>query len=271
MLTFDVYLRESGLNLKKIRLVRHQDTRKSASCTPYELWRQDTQKFELYQRIQQRDVFDGLDAIASFAVTPFNECLFIGLYAVEGKTVAPSGLIDPISAEDVGGRNMYSLVRRAELSEYIGRLIIKWGSGFRAWIQLAEGSEKEVIEIRRSDYDPPFPGFMQFKSSFSALPNLPQRWQETLSAVAGVYLLTHTDGRYYVGSAQGEQGFWGRWSNYVATGHGGNVKMKELPECDYQVAILEVCSTSASEEEILESEKLWKLKLSTRQFGLNAN
>ncbi len=260
---------ESGLSLKRVRLVRHQDTRKTASCTPYELWRRDRQKFELYQNIQRRNVFDGLDAIASFAVTPFGECLFIGLYAVKGKTVAHSGLIDPISAEDAGGRNLYRLTRQDALSEYIGRLIIDWGSGFRSWVQLAESSKKEVIEIRRSDDDRAFPGFMQFQSSFSELPNLPPRWQEALSAVSGIYLLTHTDGRHYVGSAQGEQGFWGRWSNYVATGHGGNVKMKELPECDYQVTILEVCSTSASTEEILKNERLWMRKLSTREFGLN--
>ena len=45
-----------------------------------------------------------------------------------------------------------------------------------------------------------------------------------LSAVSGVYLLVHPEsGKLYVGKAVGTEGFWGRWEQYVASGHGGNL------------------------------------------------
>ena len=59
-------------------------------------------------------------------------------------------------------------------------------------------------------------------------------WRQVLSAVKGVYLITDTStGRLYVGSAYGEEGIWGRWSEYVSTGgHGGNVSLQELIQRD---------------------------------------
>ncbi len=78
-------------------------------------------------------------------------------------------------------------------------------------------------------------------------------------------------GKQYVGSAYGEGGFWARWENYAGSGHGGNVRMKGLPNRDYQVSVLEVASSSAALEEIVGRESRWKERLLTRKFGLNEN
>jgi hypothetical protein len=87
-----------------------------------------------------------------------------------------------------------------------------------------------------------------------------------------VYLLTNPEtGKQYVGSARGADGFWGRWEAYVASGHGGNRRMQEVPAADYQVTILEVAASSAGPESLDEMETRWKLKLLSRKFGLNAN
>jgi len=272
VLNFDVYLREAGVDLDTTRLVRHQDTRKTSRFTPYELWHKNPTDFELYQRIQAREIFRGIRTIASFVANPMNECLFVGLYSVEGQSTATEDIKDPISGEVATGLYLYDLCKLQLLSEYDGRLFIDWGQGYRAWVQLAKGSQKLVTEVRRAASDPPFPGFLAFRSRLSELPKFPLSWRETLSAVSGVYLLTHPEtGKQYVGSAQGVNGFWGRWETYVASNHGGNVKMQDIPEADYYVTILEFASSSAGVDEIFKMENLWKSKLHTRVFGLNAN
>jgi len=158
------------------------------------------------------------------------------------------------------------------LKDCAGRLLIEWGSGYRAWVQRAHQQDKPVLELRREAIDPPFPGFLKFRERLSLLPSVPQSWRQVLSAVSGVYLLTCVKtGARYVGSADGETGFWGRWEAYVVSGHGGNRRMIEMPKSDYQVTILEVASSSTERKDLIDMENLWKAKLLTREFGLNGN
>ena len=88
----------------------------------------------------------------------------------------------------------------------------------------------------------------------------------------GVYLLTCPKTKeQYVGSATGDAGFWGRWQEYVQTGHGGNVALKSRDPSDYQVSILEVAGTSASTDDVKTMEGRWQCKLQSREMGLNRN
>jgi hypothetical protein len=113
---------------------------------------------------------------------------------------------------------------------------------------------------------------LDFCEKLSELTLVPLSWREALSSVGGVYLLTSPEtGKQYVGSAQGSGGFWARWEDYVASGHGGNRRMQEVPVADYQVTVLEVASSSAGAEVLLQMENRWKRKLLSRKFGLNAN
>jgi hypothetical protein len=164
------------------------------------------------------------------------------------------------------------LVLSPKLEEYRGRLVIEWGKGYRSWVQLARKKEKTIVEIHRSASEPPFPGFLDFRERLNTLTGVPESWRAALSAVSGVYLFIHPDtGKQYVGSAQGVGGFWGRWEQYVASGHGGNKRMQDIPAADYQVSVLEVASSSAGTDALLKMEERWKQKLLTRKFGLNAN
>jgi hypothetical protein len=87
-----------------------------------------------------------------------------------------------------------------------------------------------------------------------------------------VYLLTCPKTKeQYVGSAMGDDGFWGRWQDYVQTGHGGNVALKSRDPSDYQVSILEVAGTSATHDEIGAMEGRWQRKLQSKDMGLNRN
>lgn len=271
MIKFNTLLRDEGLDPTNVKLVRHQD-RRPGCPTPYQLWRAGDGQFELYQRIQGRAVFEGAQMLASFVATPLNETLFVGLFAINGVGTVPPGTPDPISGKNVGGLHFYALAPALELAEYRGRLTVKWGEGYRAWVQLARKRNKEVVEIRRTVGDPPFPGFLDFCERLSGLAAVPLSWRELLSSVGGVYLLTcPKSGMQYVGSAQGSSGFWGRWEEYVASGHGGNRRMREVPAADYQVTVLEVASSSAGSDVLVQMENRWKQKLLSRKFGLNAN
>ena len=99
-----------------------------------------------------------------------------------------------------------------------------------------------------------------------------------LGAVAGIYLITDTaTGDQYVGSAAGSGGVLSRWRAYVNTKHGGNKKLKALlrrrPKAyrHFQYSLLRTLPRTMTPKEVVELENLYKEKLGSRAFGLNAN
>lgn len=270
MFSFSSLLSAEGVDPSQVKLVRHQDSRHLR--TPFELWRAKDGSFETYQRIQGRRCFEGAKYLASFVATPLNETIFVGVFSIRGIGQPPAGLVDPISGTRTRAKVFYDLTDSKILAEYRGRIVIDWGSGYRSWVQRAGKQPKPVLEIRRHETEPPFPGFLAFATPLNRLSSVPISWRTALGAVCGIYLLTcPRTGKHYVGSASGREGFWSRWQNYVASGHGGNVLMKKHAPVDFQVTILEVVSSSTSSEELVRLESRWKQKLKSREFGLNAN
>src|SRR5262245_2258206 len=97
---------------------------------------------------------------------------------------------------------------------FIGRLLIDWGPGDRAWVQRADQQNKGVTELRTEFKEPEFPGFLNFIEPLSRLDRLPKSWATVLKSSRGIYLLTcPTTKEQYVGSATGEGGFWTRWQD----------------------------------------------------------
>lgn len=103
-------------------------------------------------------------------------------------------------------------------------------------------------------------------------------WQQGLAGVFGIYLITdERGGQHYVGSASGAQGLLQRWSNYAATGHGGNKRLAEMlaatagRELDLRFTLLEVLPAGTSRQEVIQRESYWKVALGSRTFGLNLN
>lgn len=269
MITFNTLLADTGLDPVQVKLARHQDNRFDRS--PYDLWKAEDGSFETYQSLQAKLRFSNAVYLASFVATPLNETLFVGLYRIGNVRPAPAKVIDPLSATGDRDRYLYSLKRLPEMNEYSGRLLIEWGPGKRTWVQLARKQSKPVIELRRNAGEPPFPGFLDFHERLSGLKSIPESWRLALSAVRGVYLLScPRTGMNYVGSAGGESGFWGRWEQYVASGHGGNKRMMEVPASDYQVSILEIVSSTTTMPELIRMENRWKQKYLTRTHGLNS-
>jgi len=58
-------------------------------------------------------------------------------------------------------------------------------------------------------------------------------WRTALSSVQGIYLIADSsNGKQYVGKADGSEGILGRWRAYAGDGHGGNMALRELAGLD---------------------------------------
>jgi hypothetical protein len=277
---FNSVLRDAGLDPAKVTLVRHQDTRAAKGRSPFELWREGSGIFEDYlshQDTYNRSKFCRVQKWATFVGTPAGKTLFVGLYhaTLKGtlKKDRPKPHMDGM--DKAGTCDVYEVRREPQLADLIGKLVINWGDGPRAWVQRADsdtGKRKVVTELHNKFEEEPFPGFMHFMAPLSQLEALPIAWAEVLKSNKGIYLLSCPKTyEQYVGSATGEHGFWQRFVEYARTGHGGNVVLKRRDRSDYQVSILEVAGSEAGDAQIAKMESLWKKKLQTREMGLNGN
>jgi len=274
---FNSLLRESGIELSHVRLLRHKDKRAEKGLSPYELWRDTPSQFELYQStqaIENRPRFSG-SYWASFVGTPSDATLFVGLYSAKYLGLLANDQPKPhISGEvDIAGScDVYELIPDPRFSDLAGRLFIEWGEGKRSWIQRADKQDKVITEVLAKFEEPDFPGYLNFIESLSNIDSVPRSWKTAFRASRGIYLLTCPKTKeQYVGAAIGDDGFWGRWQDYITTGHGGNVALKSRDPSDYQVSILEVAGTATGIVEILQMEQRWKSKLQSREMRLNRN
>ncbi|MDP7735133.1 GIY-YIG nuclease family protein [Mycobacterium paragordonae] len=113
-------------------------------------------------------------------------------------------------------------------------------------------------------------------------------WQAALSEVQGIYLITDSsNGKQYVGKADGAERILQRWESYVRDGHGGNVALRELAFASvgstdgaqvktnharhFVFSLLRVFGPSTSSSEVDAAEAHYKRALMTREFGLNRN
>src|SRR5690606_3087621 len=147
------------------------------------------------------------------------------------------------------------------------------------WIK----NEMEVIEIHPGLHYKQFKDYSDFILNFDELreiiTNQYRDWKKMLSVTKGIYLISDTKtGKLYVGSAYGESGIWGRWTNYILTnGHGNNKTLKELVDFDSEYAsnftfsILMLLPKTITPFEAIKKELLFKNKLGSNSFGLNNN
>lgn len=184
-----------------------------------------------------------------------------------------------------GSPVIYELTRHDLLSDMKDRIVIDWGKGAINWCQNGT-TAKELLEILPAVSEISFTSYNDVLLSYETLHKIVYNkaaykvWEDRLSAVAGVYLITDTKtGKHYVGSASGKDGgIWQRWSEYAQTKHGGNKFLKELIDADadycknFQYSILETFPIKGYPYDVLKSEKLYKQKLlSYYPYGLNDN
>lgn len=162
------------------------------------------------------------------------------------------------------------------------RLVIAWnGRGFHrgsiaaAALPIVEIADPEVV---------PFVGFDRVFLTYAGLQKIfedsrYQQWVTALKAVQGVYLIADTsNGRLYVGKADGGERIYGRWSAYARNGHGDNVELKRLLRADpnycsrFVYSLLRVFGPEATQETVSSAESQYKKALLSRvPHGYNLN
>lgn len=276
--TFNMLLDRAGIAPAQVRLLRHQ-TLLSDGRTPLELLRSGRPAFDSYQSRQlhaQRAYFSA-NYWAAFVGLRDGRTLFAGLYDVDAPVhVTEEGFSDVLQRTIPAGEDdQWPIHLTPLLGDYIERLYVDWGggaSGKRAWRQRADQQDKVVVELHLAAAEEKFPGLMRVVAPLSTIGEAPLAWATALSAARGVYLLTcPKTGEGYVGSATGEGGFWSRWGDYCANGHGGNVALIARERSDYTVSILQVAGSADTRDDILANETLWKRKLETRRTGVTRN
>ncbi|WP_236693734.1 GIY-YIG nuclease family protein, partial [Robbsia andropogonis] len=202
-------------------------------------------RFDEWQSFQGQQNFKRKHLI-SFVGAGRDRWLFAGYYRVLGWEESDSPRW-PIR---------YNLERIQSMEQYVGRLYVhcKYGLQMR-YINtetLADNLYVTDLLRERRVYNS-FPGFKKTNVTMQELRSLfrhkADSWRAALSSVKGIYLITdQSNGKLYVGQANGTGGFWDRWRNYAETGHGGNKYL--IPELklsgeehshNFRFSILEVC------------------------------
>jgi len=256
-------LENLGFDLKcKGKLVRHQHLSKyDMEALERSGW------FELYQQYQKRPVFENTDRVVSFIGAKGTWARFVGVYDIVDRLPAIRGPMPkgcPHPEWKANSAKFYVMKKDSAFDDLENRVVVDWGRSTRSWHQGLRN--KRVMEILApGQVLPPFQDYLEFSLSFDDLkaivsaPEAHREWRARLSAVAGIYLIVaDTTGELYVGSAHGEGGIWGRWRQYVRTGHGGNVLLRQLCEksLDYperfRFSILQVLPKTFTHAEVLD-------------------
>jgi len=273
-------LKSRGVNLAKTKLMRHgqtDDALKSLSLG----------YFHIYQAIQRPFRLKDTEYFLSFLSTEGTSAKYYGCYKVKGYEPINQGLLPydfPLGDAIERGNVFWKIEKTDILHDLENRLVIDWGKSTISWCQNAT-TEKEVLYILPAVSEFVFSSYDKVLLTYGTLKHIVDNskdhkvWEDKLSAVAGVYLITDTKtGKHYVGSASSsDNGIWGRWSGYAKTKHGGNMRLIDLMNADmnycenFIFSILEVFPIKRDREEILDYEQLYKRKLCSIQFGLNDN
>lgn len=239
---------------------------------------------EIFQSYQEKRVLDKCEYLVSFIGTDNKNAKLIGVYEVgdcepAGEVPYPKDYSYASLLEKA--KYHYALTKCSGFDDLVDRVVINWEKS-RAWHQWL--SKKEIVEMYPMGYVADFPGFMNLSLCYDELVSIinnreaNREWHTMLSSVAGVYLILDTkEGKQYIGSAYGAKGILGRWEQYTAIWHGKNKRLKEIYEKDssyarnFKYCILHTMSKSSTKEEVIRYEGLFKEKLGSRAFGLNAN
>lgn len=198
------------------------------------------------------------------------------------------GAYEVLSRKKITNGRGYEIELLEESKPLIGRLKVslKRPSRIRSYYLEKHYQKLVVSEILRTPYTgEAFVGYEDIDIGFPMLENIigiqKPDWKGALESVKGIYLITDTNnGKRYVGSAYGDNGIWSRWTNYVATGHGGNVDLVQVIKTrgieyarkNFRFALLETRSMNTDDTMVIQREQHWKrILLSQGEYGYNKN
>lgn len=278
MITIQELLLNRGLPVDaRVKMVRHIDSNLDLRT----MYSSHRDLFLRYQSTQANDIFKDYEYIVSFLGEDNSTARFIGVFRLVGKSVGE--VFNDFGDGIVSCSNFtYDFEEVPGFEDLSERAVVKWPAP-RSWHQRFDNL-KEVIELSPGLHYQSFRDYLDIILSFPELSQIIHNnysdWKVALSAVKGIYLITDiSTGRLYVGSAYGDNGIWGRWSEYVKTGgHGGNKTLRALVDTDpcyainnFRFSILMVMNKSVTPAEAIRKEALFKRKLGSNSFGLNEN
>lgn len=175
-----------------------------------------------------------------------------------------------------GATRTFELEPSELLADLRNRLVIGWRSP-RTWrVRATTAAAYPIMEI--ADAEPVrFPGFDALTLDYPQLQAVLREhryaaWRTALASVIGVYLITDTsDGRQYVGKADGAENLLQRWAAYAVNGHGGNVELRRLDPATFRLSVLRVFDPATPQRVIDAAESHYKHALDSRRHGLNRN
>lgn len=244
--------------------------------TPLHVWLQND--FDSWQQWQTKPNFERELVVALIQVPGTYRWMFAGLFRSHGHTVDRS--------DEQRVHYDYKLERIESTAELEGRLFLTGNYTSRMSYLLGEtlAEDMEVYELLPEKLTVgQFPGYKLVNIGKPDLDLIVRHnavsWRTALSEVKGIYLITDaSNGKLYVGKADGETGIWGRWCAYAATGHGNNKALVEElgleaseRQNDLRFSLLEIADLQSGPREIENRENHWKEILLSRTNGYNRN
>ncbi|AWJ93822.1 hypothetical protein Sp245p_28800 (plasmid) [Azospirillum baldaniorum] len=289
-LQFNDLLLKRGYDLKDVLIIRHTPTEpKLRRALPW-LVAEHREVFEAYQSTQEPDPekrMKNRPYLASF-IGPDSggPCVFVGLYRQNpGHEITVDEFWDAPGAEQLKefGVKAFDPTNRSTIyrfnyelvtdffPELIGRL--ECPIPHRNGLRKAESNVFMITAIHPSSVLVlAIPPWNELVLTWEELKVIPETWKAKLQEWRGVYYIFDTEIQQgYVGSAAGRDNLLGRWLNYKDTGHGGNKKFLDRNPANFRFSILERVSPDMDAAEVCEVETRWKIRLHTREHGLNKN
>lgn len=224
--------------------------------------------------------------MASFLENGAKSAIFAGLYRIEGHrrvtyaeywAMPENQALQALGMDGIepGSRDplLFNLAAIPAMADWIGKLCIAWPGPERSWWRWSDRNVMPVTAIHaESAFAQGMPDWQDLVVSWAELQVLPTSWRNKLSEWRGVYFIFDVRRvQGYVGSAYGQENILGRWRNYAATGHGGNVKLQASDPADLRFSILQRASPDLLPDDVIALEGTWKARLHTRTHGLNVN
>ena len=289
VLDFNNLLQLAEIDPGEVLAVRHVPIEKSLKRVLPWLVVERPDLFLAYQRVQWRPLEKAMTRgkyVASFIGQETVRATFAGLYRIgdwatldfEGYRSFPGN--GELEALGMTGRTpdmpdclAFELEPVDFCSDWVGRLMVTWPKPYQQWWRWAGRGRFEVAAIaEESRFLRVMPDWSDLVVTWAELQALPASWSASLAHWRGVYFIYDTKrGAGYVGSASGKDNILGRWRNYARSGHGGNRGLRGADPSDLQFSILQRTSPDLETSEIVSLEASWKLRLHTREHGLNRN
>ena len=293
-LTFVDILTKHEIDTQTTLIMRHRPEQPALARVLPWLADEHPDAFNAYQSTQntkEQNQLRKASLLASFVASGVGEAVFVGMYEVNigkrrsasdiNKIPAFAKLVEFGFPKAKQSTHWFELKPKTMLSDYKGRLTIEWSGGSQGgrswsrWSTSTAGNGFPIVNILESSILSSaklMPDWDILSFSWQDLHAIPKSWSASISQWRGVYFILDTsDGKGYVGSAYGADNIWGRWINYAKTGAGGNKMLKTRDPSNFRFTILQRLSPDTPSKEVIEIENSWKVRLHTKEFGLNIN